>query len=190
MKIPGHKLLLFSLVFICTSCFDPSFSSWGTCFLAGTLIETPDGEVPIETLKPGDTVISWDEQSHTLVSGKVINLYQRQVDNYLSFVLANGRNLQVTQDHPLGILPEDGVSLQWSLAAVVAPGDHLAGLPGGAELIPTDIVSLQKKNGSTTVYNIKVERYKNSFAEGVLTHFYFQPGDPVYTQRQKPSKDF
>lgn len=31
------------------------------CFVAGTLIRTPDGEVPVETLEPGDLVITKDD---------------------------------------------------------------------------------------------------------------------------------
>jgi len=37
------------------------------------------------------------------------------------------------------------------------------------------IESIQTIEGEFTVYNLKVENYKNSFAEGVLSHFYFQP---------------
>jgi hypothetical protein len=31
------------------------------CFVAGTLIETPDGAVPVERLRPGDLVATWDQ---------------------------------------------------------------------------------------------------------------------------------
>jgi hypothetical protein len=31
------------------------------CFVAGTLIATPSGAVPVERLRPGDLVATWDE---------------------------------------------------------------------------------------------------------------------------------
>jgi hypothetical protein len=33
------------------------------CFLAGTMVRTPDGEVPVETLKPGDLVVTSDDRN-------------------------------------------------------------------------------------------------------------------------------
>lgn len=36
------------------------------CFVAGTLIQTPDGHVPVETLSPGDMVLTKDEGAQPL----------------------------------------------------------------------------------------------------------------------------
>jgi len=36
------------------------------CFVAGTLIRTPDGEVPVETLTPGDLVLTQDDGAQPL----------------------------------------------------------------------------------------------------------------------------
>lgn len=36
------------------------------CFVAGTLIRTPDGEVPVETLQPGDLVMTQDDGAQPL----------------------------------------------------------------------------------------------------------------------------
>jgi hypothetical protein len=38
---------------------------FGTCFTAGTLIRTPDGDRPIETLRAGDKVWCYDQTTGT-----------------------------------------------------------------------------------------------------------------------------
>src|SRR3989338_2955345 len=47
----------------------------GGCFLAGTQVVTPGGVQAIEELKPGDEVVSFDEQGK-LVTGEVTNQYE------------------------------------------------------------------------------------------------------------------
>jgi len=46
---------------------------WGyyTCFLAGTVIDTPEGDVNIEDIKVGDTVYSYDRETESKVTGEV-----------------------------------------------------------------------------------------------------------------------
>ena len=43
------------------------FGAAALCFLAGTAIATPDGEVPVEHLRPGDMVINHRGQKRTIV---------------------------------------------------------------------------------------------------------------------------
>jgi len=45
----------------------PTVAALNVCFLAGTMIETPSGEVPVETLRPGDMVLTRDHGALPLV---------------------------------------------------------------------------------------------------------------------------
>lgn len=47
--------------------FQPTVGSLNLCFLAGTLIATPSGEVPVETLRAGDLVLTRDHGAQPLV---------------------------------------------------------------------------------------------------------------------------
>lgn len=45
----------------------PTVAALNVCFLAGTMIETPSGEVPVETLRPGDMVLTRDHGAQPLI---------------------------------------------------------------------------------------------------------------------------
>ncbi len=44
------------------------------CFAEGTLISTEDGEIPIEEIKEGDSVLAYDFNSESVVTKKVTRL--------------------------------------------------------------------------------------------------------------------
>lgn len=71
-----------------------------SCFLPGTQVSTPQGEKPIETLKPGDEVYSFDE----LTGKKLLNVVQnspvRTVPQYYIIKTESGREVKVTAEHP------------------------------------------------------------------------------------------
>ena len=66
------------------------------CFLAGTLIATPDGEKPIEELKAGDSVISFNEKTKT---EEVSIIGSIDVLNRESYYTINGI-VKATAEHP------------------------------------------------------------------------------------------
>ena len=47
------------------------------CFPAGTLIPTPNGNVPIEDLNDGDEIVSWDTENDSQAVGKIANTFTR-----------------------------------------------------------------------------------------------------------------
>ncbi len=47
--------------------YEPSVDALNICFLAGTLIATPNGDVPVETLRAGDVVLTRDHGPQVLV---------------------------------------------------------------------------------------------------------------------------
>lgn len=65
------------------------------CFRAGTMVLTPSGEVPIETLKIGDEVIAADGYAH-----KVINTMSRIAEDTISIAAPGMFRTYSTKDHP------------------------------------------------------------------------------------------
>lgn len=90
------------------------------CLAAGTRIETPDGPVPVEALRPGMAVWTADRTGRR-VPGVVRAVRRRPVPPgpwMLHLVLEDGRAVTVSPGHPLG----DG-----RVAADLQVGDHWDG---------------------------------------------------------------
>lgn len=64
------------------------------CFVAGTPVDTPNGQVPIESIKPGDVVMS------AIGPRKVRATQSRISDKLVSVKLKDGRELITTVEHP------------------------------------------------------------------------------------------
>jgi len=67
------------------------------CFVAGTPIATPDGYVPIESLQPGDLVLTPRGADRVTCTGS------RPVDETVVLHLSDGTVLRCTPDHPFAI---------------------------------------------------------------------------------------
>lgn len=171
------------ICFILYGCFDPYFTNFGTCFLPGTVISTPDGPVAIETLKHGQSVYSYNEKTEAVVVGSVDRVYVRKANKYLELSLSSGKVLQVTGDHPIAIRDQAG-NLSYVTAEKLALNDQLVTLESDTTLSQSELLSIERREEEVTVYNFKVHGYRNGFAEGILSHFYFQPGDPLHPDRQ------
>jgi len=65
-----------------------------TCFVPGTMIDTPSGPKPIESLKPGDSVF------HALGVGKIKSTQSSNCPQLLRVKLFDGRSVDCTPDHP------------------------------------------------------------------------------------------
>lgn len=144
----------------CTGGENPSCLSchcWYGCFLAGTEISsTNDAKLPIEKIKVGDSVISYNESTKKLEAATVLKIFQHQVDQYL-FI---NDEFGVTPNHPLYI------NGQWKEAGKVKIGDQLLRQDGKAVVIS----SVEIKTGDFLVYNLEVEKNNNYFAHSYLAH--------------------
>ncbi len=163
-----------------SGCFNPSFPN--TCFLAGTRIATPEGTVAIEDLQLGQSVLAYDEKTGMVVDAIIEMLTDRRVDSYLQISFPDGRVLNVTHDHPLA-LNKDG-AVVWIDAGQLVAGDQLMTLNDESKSVDVSAISsIESITASVPVYNLKVRHYENSFAEGVLSHFYFENTHQIQTQR-------
>ncbi len=149
----------------CTTC----------CFAAGTPILMADGSSKaIERVVVGDRVAAFDEAGKTIIDGEVLALESPERDHLSTLTFADGRTLQLTDEHPL--YTRDG----W---ASIDPGFTMKNykmptekLRAGAEVFGTDgnwhkIVSLSTILREVKVYNLSwVEPGRTFFANGLLAH--------------------
>ena len=157
------------VVLVVSSCASYELASGSGCFAKGTKILSPSGPVAIETLASGNEVYAWDEPTNQVVIGVVEQLVTRENSETWTVSLGNGRSLEITSDHPL----YDAKSKIWKPFAEFKIGDSLKYFDDDSQtLIDVDISALGKSSVRQTTYNLKVRRYENSFAEGVLAHFY------------------
>jgi len=75
------------------------------CLAPGTLIKTPTGEVPIETLQPGDKVFSFNEQTKEFIIDEVVklhtNLPKSNSAEMYEFEMEDGSKIQITGNHKM-----------------------------------------------------------------------------------------
>lgn len=73
------------------------------CFVAGTPVLTPTGQVPIETLRVGDTVITPEGQNRILAAACV-----SRAAEVWEYVFSDGSSFVATSDHPVYVESEKG----------------------------------------------------------------------------------
>jgi hypothetical protein len=136
-----------------------------SCFVAGTPITMADGSTkPIEAVRVGDTVLSYDEATGALAPGSVQATMEHPDSTRL--VVVNS-TLVTTPEHPFWV---DG---RWVAAGQLRVGDALltaASAQASPMLVPASVHSLEARSDSTTTYNFTVGRYHDYFAGGVLVH--------------------
>src|SRR5512140_2186077 len=75
----------------------------GGCLAAGTLIATPRGEVPIESLRVGDAV--WSVVDGRRVAARVAEVFAVEPQEFIELTMADGRVLRATPEHPVQVAP-------------------------------------------------------------------------------------
>lgn len=64
------------------------------CFVAGTLVSTPQGRRPIEQLRPGDSVLTSDGVA------RIKRLVRNSAERLVKVRLGSGQSIRCTPDHP------------------------------------------------------------------------------------------
>ncbi len=133
-----------------------------TCFVAGTLVDTPNGKVAIEEISMGDSVYGYDHSSSSVIEVAVVDLFSRQVDQYY-LLETEDEVLQVTSEHPFWVIGEG-----YKAVADLKPMDKLL-LRNTASV---EIVSVTFQEEYVTVYNLTVDSTHNYFVgdASILVH--------------------
>jgi len=131
----------------------------GGCFLGNTLVRTPDGLRPIETLQPGDHVISFDDQSE-LHSAKVLKVHVHDNELVVRYRLWGGAVLDATPNH--WVLNQFNAFVEID---TLGPDDCLVDENGHLRPIID-----RTEHGQGTVYNLTVEGHHTFIAGGIRVH--------------------
>jgi hypothetical protein len=127
------------------------------CILEGSQVATPRGDVPIESLRVGDQVITRVDGTETI--GKVTWTKAAPSREHLEIALENASTLRVTDQHP--IATPDG----FIKAGKLTSGDTVLTRSGQSV-----IKSVSQRRAAATIYDLSIEPGNVFFAEGVLVH--------------------
>jgi predicted lipid-binding transport protein (Tim44 family) len=144
----------------------------GGCLEQGTLIATPAGQIPIEQLKPGDSV--WTVLDGQLQPAIVQCMSEVDPAEYVELSLA-GNLLRVTEEHPLEIGPGT-----FRIASCLQPGDDLV-IRAGNRFQRSAIDTIHRVKAVRPAFNLLVLPGGIYIANGVTVHNKgcFLPDTPI-----------
>ena len=134
------------------------------CFVAGTLIHTEDGLVPIEEIKPDQLVWAEDPETGERALKRVVRLFRNEKFE-LVHLQVNGETITTTVGHPFFVQGKG-----WVAAKNLVVGDKLELLDGGEAYV--DAIDQEKLTESVKVYNFEVEDFHTYYVGkiSVLVH--------------------
>lgn len=133
------------------------------CFPAGTQVRLPDGSSKnIEELKPGDVILSFDEESKELFDGIIGDIRKTTHQGLINIYADYETDIRTTPLHKFYV---DGKG--YITANQIQVGDKL--LNSGGEYL--EVLEINNVEGEFEVYHIMdVQDRHNYFVEDVLVH--------------------
>ena len=121
----------------------------GTCFVAGTLVETENGSLPIEQITAGMLVYAIDPETGETALKPVVRTFRNTTAGWVH-ITVNDETLTYTPEHPFYV-PKKG----WTSAVDLRAGDILVMLNG--EYVVVEQVQHELLESPETTYNFEVE---------------------------------
>ena len=137
-----------------------------SCFAAGTMIETADGDRPIEEIQIGDLVLSANPETGEIAYKPVVNTYVHVTDTVL-YLTIDEEIIETTEDHPFWVEGQG-----WTSAKLLQPGD-VVWLKDGSTQCVDDIEIVELPEGEyVAVYNFEVADFHTYFVgeNGIFVH--------------------
>lgn len=133
-------------------------------FIAGTLVKTKNGYVPIEQLKENDLVVSYDFKNATLIEDSIVGISKKRVKKVIQLNI-NNHLLEVDPDHKFycPMIKENWIKVK------DIPLNHVV-LKNASELIKiNEIKEIEKE---VEVYTLSIKNNHNFFIsrECILVH--------------------
>ena len=134
------------------------------CFVAGTMIASSVGLIPIEDIKSGDKVWATNPEMGETALEEVVQTFRNEA-NELVHVTVNGEEIICTPTHPFYV-PVKG----WTVACELRAGDRLQLVNG--EYVVVEQVQHEILESPVTVYNFEVADFHTYYVgdTGVLVH--------------------
>lgn len=150
----------------------PTVQQWITdeCFVAGTLVDTPSGQCPIEALIVGDEVIAFDERDGLFHTRKIVRTFRNYMHAAMIRLRIDERVIECTGLHPFW------TQRGWIFAKDLTCDDRLyvhgmwIRLDSVEIFQPNDNGKSGRGDAGRYVYNIEVEELHTYVANGVVTH--------------------
>lgn len=97
------------------------------CMAGGTPVLRPDGsETPLRDIRPGDEVATYDPETLTITTSKVLNHINHGPDLVFAIKMISGRVVRANARHPF-LVQREGQT-EWVKVANLKPGDQLLGI--------------------------------------------------------------
>lgn len=169
------------------------YYDYATCFLAGTKIDTPNGDINIEDIKVGDIVYSYDLETESKVEKEVTAIDHRHtIGSHKDACLATGKEeagyfglavdnkdigIKFTPEHPIltkegwkclvPILEQEPWASEQEEVKFLNDGDEIL-LDGEWKTI--DYIQFNSAPEDTPVYNFTVEGTHTYIANKIVVH--------------------
>jgi hypothetical protein len=141
------------------------------CFVAGTLVQTPDGPRVIEQLKQGDVVWSRDPKTGQMEAKEVLGVQKLEVGKLIKLTFADPKTGQpedtvvCSENHPFAVNGKgfvDAVDLEVGSSIITRDGPSVK------------VASVEHLSGLTDVYNLDVADdhtfFVGSVGDGIWVH--------------------
>lgn len=141
---------------------DETVCAANQCFVKGTLIVAENGLIPIESIKIGDRVWSYNQETGTSELNRVTQLFRRQTDTLID-VYVSGQKIQTTPEHPF-FVDKKG----WVHAEELSSECRLKTLDNHS----LGVERIEHTSELTMVYNFEVENNHTYYVskQGILVH--------------------
>ncbi len=158
---------------------DSEYEEFIPCFVAGTLVRTPAGLVPIEELDPGDEVWTRDGVKEVRWVGMTVvdGTGSLAPIRFAKGAVGNTRELMVSPQHRM-LIEGKGPELLFSAEAVLVAAKHLVGLPGVAQVEMADVEYV----------HLMFDAHEIIEAEGTLSESFF-PGDVAISSLDNATRE-
>ena len=149
--------------------YDIAVNDLGLCFLAGTMIATPKGDVPVETLHEGDLVLTRDHGPQPLVWTSFSHVSTEELDrapNKRPIRIEAGAMGDGLPRRMVEVSPQHRVLLSHAGQEYLISARHLmmAGVPG---------VTVRREDTNFTLIHIAFDDHQIVQAEGAAMESFF-----------------
>ncbi len=132
------------------------------CFLQGTLIQTPNGDILVENLKPGTEVFAFDK-NHNIVISHVKDIFGVECS------LCVRLKTETTEGKTSPEHPYFTEGSKWVKAKDVVVGDRIFVLKDGImQLEKVGFVEAIKENSKK--YKLEIDKFHTYFGNGLASH--------------------